>query len=121
MPKACASPSSSATATDPNRKRNPCSIVVEYFDPAGPDAFDARYRDEHVALVRAKPGLVDFSLSHPRGLRGVTPYLVAEMSFADEEAVANALQSAEMADAGRHAAGFEVASSATYASAPRQP
>ena len=51
----------------------------------------------------------------------MTPYLVAEMSFADEEAVANALQSAEMADAGRHAAGFEVASSATYASAPRQP
>ena len=66
-------------------------IVVAYFDPADPDAFDARYRDEHVALVRAIPGLVDFSLSHPRGLSGVTPYLVAEMSFADEEAVANAL------------------------------
>ena len=25
-------------------------IVVEYFDPADPDAFDARYRDEHIAL-----------------------------------------------------------------------
>ncbi|MDV9172496.1 EthD family reductase [Streptomyces sp. W16] len=95
-------------------------IVVEYFDPADPDAFDTRYRDEHVALVRAIPGLVDFHLSHPRGLRGVTPYLVAEMSFADEDSVATALKSAEFAEAGKHAAGFVVASTALYTSAPRQ-
>ena len=95
-------------------------IVVEYFGPADPDAFDARYRDEHVALVRAIPGLVDFHLSHPRGLSGVTPYLVAEMSFADEDAVATALKSADFAEAGKHAAGFEVASAALYTSAPRQ-
>lgn len=96
-------------------------IVVAYFDPTDPDAFDARYRDGHVALARAVPGLVDFTLSHPRGLSGVTPYLVAEMSFADEDAVSSALRSVEMAEAGHHAAGFEVASSATYTSAPRQP
>ncbi|WP_406463474.1 EthD family reductase [Streptomyces sp. NBC_01622] len=95
-------------------------LVVQYFDPADPEAFDARYRDEHVALVKAIPGLVDFQLSHPRGLRGVTPYLLVEMSFADEDAVATAMQSAEFTEAGKHAAGFEVASTALYISAPQQ-
>ena len=96
-------------------------IVVEYFDPADPEAFDARYRDEHIALVWAIPRLAYFHLSHPRGLSGVTPYLVAEMSFVDEKALTTALQSAELTEAGRHAAEFEVASSALYTCAPRQP
>ncbi|WP_019068439.1 EthD family reductase [Streptomyces hokutonensis] len=95
-------------------------IVVQYFDPADPEAFDARYRDEHVALVKAIPGLVDFQLAHPRGLRGVTPYLVVEMYFADEDALATAMRSAEFAEAGKHAAGFEVASTALYISDPQQ-
>ncbi|HET8560350.1 MAG TPA: EthD family reductase [Marmoricola sp.] len=81
-------------------------VTVQYATPADAEAFEQRYRDEHVPLVRTLPGLRRFSLSHPRGMQGEAPYLVAELWFDDGEAVKSALKSPEMARAGEHAAGL---------------
>jgi len=51
-------------------------LTVVYDEPADKAAFDRRYTDEHVPLVKAVPGLGSFQLSHPQG---GTPYLVAEL------------------------------------------
>jgi uncharacterized protein (TIGR02118 family) len=81
-------------------------LTIQYAEPADPAAFDQRYADEHVALVRRIPGLRRFLLSHPRALgavgAGPVPYLVAELWF-DDAALKAALRSPEMADTGAHA------------------
>ena len=51
-------------------------LTVVYDEPADKEAFDRRYTDEHIPLVKALPGLVNFQLSHPQG---GAPYLVAEL------------------------------------------
>src|SRR4051812_40415232 len=58
-------------------------VTVVYDDPADKEAFDRRYTDEHVPLVKAVPGLGSFQLSHPQG---GTPYLVAELFWPSEDA-----------------------------------
>ena len=57
--------------------------TVVYDEPADKEAFDRRYTDEHVPLVKAVPGLGSFQLSHPQG---GTPYLVAELFWPSEDA-----------------------------------
>lgn len=84
-------------------------ITVQYVTPADPATFDRKYAEEHVPLVSAVPGLQRFTLSHPQAMGGEAPYLVAELWFADEDALGTALGSPEMAAAGRHAAGLGVA------------
>ncbi|MBA2953828.1 EthD family reductase [Nocardioides sp. MAH-18] len=80
-------------------------ITVQYFDPADPGAFEAVYRERHVPLVKALPGLERFTLSLPGG---GAPYLVAELWFADSDAMVAARSSAEMAAAGADAETYEV-------------
>jgi len=84
-------------------------ITVQYVTPADAEAFESQYAEEHVPLVKAIPGLARFTLSHPRAMGGEAPYLVAEMWFADADALKAALRSPEMAAAGKHAAGLGVA------------
>ena len=72
-------------------------ITIEYAGPADRAAFDARYREGHVPLVLALPGLSRFTLTHPRSLGGEAPYLVAELWFDDAEAMKTAMRSPEMA------------------------
>lgn len=81
-------------------------ITVQYFDPADPAAFEAAYRERHVPLVKAVPGLERFTLGLPRG-EGA-PYLVAELWFADGEAMVAARGSSEMAAAAADAGTYEV-------------
>jgi uncharacterized protein (TIGR02118 family) len=82
-------------------------LTIQYAEPADPAAFDQRYADEHVALVRRIPGLRRFLLSHPRALgavgAGPVPYLVAELWFDDAAALKAALRAPEMAETGAHA------------------
>jgi uncharacterized protein (TIGR02118 family) len=82
-------------------------LIIQYAEPADPAAFDQRYADEHVALVRRIPGLRRFLLSHPRALgavgAGPVPYLVAELWFDDAAALKAALRAPEMAETGAHA------------------
>lgn len=60
-------------------------IAVEYFDPADGAAFEASYRARHVPLVKQLSGLERFTLSFPS--TPGAPNLVAELWFADGDAV----------------------------------
>lgn len=82
-------------------------MTIEYAEPADPEAFETRYREAHVPLVKAVPGLVRFTISHPRGMGGEAPYMVAELWFADADSFTGALKSPEMAAAGAHAQGLD--------------
>jgi uncharacterized protein (TIGR02118 family) len=84
-------------------------ITIEYVAPVDPAAFDRRY-EEHVVLVREIPGLARFTLSHPRGLAGEAPYLVAELWFDDADAMKAAMRSPQMVETAAHAQGFDVRS-----------
>ena len=77
-------------------------------DPAAGPTFDALYRERHVPLVQAVPGLERFTLTRPRGGDG-TPYLVAELWFADLAAMKAGLGSPQMAAAGADADTYDVA------------
>jgi uncharacterized protein (TIGR02118 family) len=88
-------------------------ITVQYFDPADGDAFEAAYRERHVPLVRAVPGLERFTLSLPRS-EGA-PYLVAELWFADGDALRAARTSTEMAAVSADSATYDVARRVIFA------
>lgn len=76
--------------------------TVVYDEPADKEAFDRRYTDEHIPLVKAVPGLRSFQLSHPQG---GTPYLVAELVWPDEDAYTASATTPEMDEARKHAEG----------------
>ena len=81
-------------------------ITVQYFDPANPGKFETAYRERHVALVRAVPDLERFTISLPHG--DGAPYLVAELWFADGEALNTAGSSAEMVAVRADSATYDV-------------
>lgn len=83
-------------------------ITIEYGAPVDADAFDAHYRDVHVPLVAAVPGLLRFTAIEPRGLGAQAPYFVAELWFEDADTLQAALKSPEMAAAAADAQGFDV-------------
>lgn len=73
-------------------------LTIQYDAPADPTAFDEQYFGTHVPLCRPLPGLVGMSFSRPRALGpGAAPYLVAQLDFADADALKAALRSPEMA------------------------
>jgi uncharacterized protein (TIGR02118 family) len=77
-------------------------LTVVYDEPADREAFDRRYTEEHVPLVKAVPGLASFQISHPRG---GTPYLVAELFWTSEDAYRASAATPEMAEIRTHAEG----------------
>jgi uncharacterized protein (TIGR02118 family) len=80
-------------------------VTIQYAVPEDPEAFDAHYFGHHIGLVTPIPGLRDFSWSKPRPLgRSRTVYLVAELDFEDATAMATALASPQMQEAGADAA-----------------
>lgn len=76
-------------------------LTVVYDRPADQTAFDRRYTDEHVPLVKAVPGLGSLQLSRPQG---GTPYLVAELIWPSEEAYNASAATPQMAETRKHAA-----------------
>ena len=82
-------------------------ITVQYFDPADGDDFETAYRERHVRLVHAVPGLERFTISLPHGVGA--PYLVADLWFADGDALTTAQTSAEMAAVRADSATYDVA------------
>lgn len=79
-------------------------LTIQYDAPADPEAFDQQYFEQHVPLCEPLPGLVAMSFSKPRALGpGTAPYLVAELDFADGDALKAALRSPEMAVVGQDA------------------
>ena len=86
-------------------------LLVQYGRPTDPEEFDRHYRDVHVGVVQAVPGLVRFTVGHPRSLDRDTPapYVVAELDFESAEAMREALRTdagvAMAADVGTFATG----------------
>ena len=79
-------------------------MTVQYDAPGDPDGFERHYREVHVPLVAAVPGLRRFTLTRPRALAGDAPYLVAELWFDDADALSAARGTPEMAETGKDAA-----------------
>jgi len=77
-------------------------LVVEYGQPTDPAAFDRHYRDVHVGLAQAIPGLLRYTIGHARAMDGSTPqaYLIAELDFESAEAMGAGMSSAAGAAAG---------------------
>lgn len=79
-------------------------LTIQYEAPADPAAFDAVYFEEHVPLCRPLPGLLGMAFSKPRPLAGGSaPYLIAQLDFADADALRTALRSPEGAAVAEHA------------------
>ena len=76
-------------------------LMVAYGAPTDPAAFDAHYRDVHVGLAQAIPGLQRFTIGHAQSLDGgAAPFhLVAELDFESAEAMGEAMSSAQAAAA----------------------
>jgi uncharacterized protein (TIGR02118 family) len=72
-------------------------FLVLYDTPAHPEAFDQHYRDVHIPLAKALPGLRRYTLGRPAAaVRGEGPYyLVAELDFDSSEALRAAFDSPE--------------------------
>lgn len=83
-------------------------------DAADAERFEAQYRESHLPLVAATPGLVDVELSRVgRTLTGPSPLLLmAVMTFRDKAAMSEGMRSPEWAESGRNLAeigGLELA------------
>ena len=83
-------------------------LVVEYGQPTDPAAFDRHYRDVHIGLAQAIPGLQRFTVGHGAPLDPTQPhpYLVAELDFESAEAMGAGMTSAAGAAAGADVANF---------------
>lgn len=83
-------------------------LIVQYDLPADPEAFLRHYRQTHLPLVRRIPGLVSCELTRvTKTLAGRGgSFLVAEMSFADDESFRTAMRSPENAATGADLANF---------------
>ena len=83
-------------------------MLALYRAPEDAEEFLRHYREVHMPLVRAVPGLVDVAITRISrtlvGEEGV--FLLAEMSFADDAALAAALKSPENAACGKDAMDF---------------
>jgi len=76
-------------------------LVVNYHQPADPDAFDAHYAGTHAPLAARIPGLRSFTTGHCASFDGSTPayYMVAELVFESAADMAAGMGSAEGAAA----------------------
>ncbi|MGY1602348.1 EthD family reductase [Geodermatophilus sp. SYSU D00815] len=83
-------------------------LLVSFGRPEDPGAFDDYYRVTHAPLAMELPGLLRLSVGHPQPLDPAAPgpYMVAELDFASEEAMGEALASNEGRAAGADLANF---------------
>ncbi len=82
-------------------------LVALYKQPADPAAFDKAYFDTHIPLIQQVPGLQRTVITRfTRTLMGDGLYMMAEMYFADQDALKAAMRSREMAAAGENLNSF---------------
>lgn len=83
-------------------------LIALYQRPDDPEQFDKAYFDTHLPLIRKVPGLQDVVITRfTRTLMGDPGlYLMAEMSFEDEESLKAAMKSPEMGAAGENLNSF---------------
>jgi uncharacterized protein (TIGR02118 family) len=71
-------------------------VIAFYKHPENPEAFEKRYFEEHVPLVRKMPGLRSLTVSKSRG-KDAPYYLMAEMVFDSVDEMRAALRTPEAA------------------------
>ncbi|MEE4021928.1 EthD family reductase [Gordonia sp. PKS22-38] len=83
-------------------------VAVCYGQPNDPAAFDEYYEQVHVPLASKVPGLTEYTWGKVSTLDGSEPpyYAVANLYFADQDALIAAAGSEEMAAAGADVANF---------------
>ncbi len=83
-------------------------LTVCYGHPADPAAFDAYYTSTHAPLAEKIPGLISFTHRHCASLDSSPPpyYLLAELSFASQEAMGAGMASPEGQAAGADVPNF---------------
>lgn len=82
-------------------------LVALYKQPPDPAAFDEAYFGTHIPLVEKVPGLQKTVITRfTRTVMGDGFYLMAELHFADEQALKAAMKSPEMAAAGENLNSF---------------
>jgi uncharacterized protein (TIGR02118 family) len=82
-------------------------LIALYRQPADPAAFDQAYFSTHLPLLSKVPGLQKTSLTRfTRSVMGESFYMMAEMQFADKDALKAGMKSPEMAAAGDNLIGF---------------
>jgi uncharacterized protein (TIGR02118 family) len=82
-------------------------LVALYRQPPDPEAFEVAYFQTHLPLVQKVPGLKKAVVTRfTRSLTGDALYMMAEMYFADEDALKKGMKSEEMAAAGQNLNSF---------------
>ena len=82
-------------------------LVALYRQPPDPAVFDEAYFNAHIPLVRKVPGLQKTVITRfTRSLSGESFYMIAEMHFADAEALKRGMKSEEMKAAGANLNSF---------------
>jgi|SRR5690348_1824361 uncharacterized protein (TIGR02118 family) len=73
-------------------------LVVLYTQPENPDEFERHYSEQHVPLVQKVPGLQQFDAGRLVAAADdgeLSYYRIAELTFADQDALQAALASEE--------------------------
>jgi len=83
-------------------------LIALYRHPEDPEAFDKAYFETHVPLIEKVPGLKKVAVNKTgRVLAGKrAPYIIATLTFADKDALKAAMNSPEMAAAGKNLDSF---------------
>jgi uncharacterized protein (TIGR02118 family) len=82
-------------------------LIVLYKQPIDPANFDEAYFKIHLPLIAKVPGLQKTSITRfTRTINGEGYYLMAELHFADKDALKAAMKSPEMAKAGENLNSF---------------
>lgn len=92
-------------------------VAVCYGKPEDPAAFDEYYTSVHIPLARVVPGLTEFTWGKVSSMDGSEPpyYAVANLYFADAEAMKAGLSSPEMGAAGADLRNFASGGVTMYA------
>ncbi len=82
-------------------------LIALYRQPTDPAEFDRHYFQTHLPLIAKTPGLQKTAITRfTRTILGEEFYLMAEMTFADRDALKAAMKSPEMAAAGENLNSF---------------
>jgi uncharacterized protein (TIGR02118 family) len=91
----------------PSKEIQMSKLIALYRQPADPTAFDQAYFSTHMPLIAKVPGLLKTTITRfTRNMMGENFYMMAEMEFADMEALKAGMKSPEMAAAGDNLMGF---------------
>jgi uncharacterized protein (TIGR02118 family) len=91
-------------------------LVVLYNQPEDPAAFDRHYTEVHEPIVRRYPNITSFTTTRPEGVGGrPSPfYLMAEIAFATDADLQEALRSEAGAESAKDLRNFATAGVALF-------